>query len=161
MFRKEQAVRGFSADYRQLVDLEMWFYLLRQGRFSYIAEPLIAFRRHDAQQTVVNTRALVHIGEYLALIKANTSFAYPFLVAPFRAYILISECYRVYKLNRRDGFFTPEVVRASIARVISPMTYAVLLPFYLLTLPFYKLMVKLLGDLLTRYTQILPDQPLS
>ena len=158
MFRKSQALRGFDSSYRQLVDLEMWFHLLRQGRFSYITEPLVAFRKHDAQQTVVNNRDLVHIGEYLSLIKDNVSYAYPFFVQPVRTYILVSECYRVFKLNRRDGLFTPEVVRKSVARVISPVKYQLLLPLYLLTLPLYKLMVKVAGVWLTGYSHILPDQ---
>ena len=157
MFRKSQAMRGFNADYRQLVDLEMWFHLLRQGHFSYIAEPLVAFRRHDAQQTVVNTQALVHIGEYLALVKENTSFAYPSLMPPFSTYVLISECYRIVKLNKRDGFFTPDVVRVSLNRVISPLAYRLTFPLYLLLLPFYKLAVKVMGGWLTRYACILPD----
>jgi glycosyltransferase involved in cell wall biosynthesis len=51
MFRREQARRGFNERYIQLVDLEMWFHLLEQGSFAYIAEPICAFRKHPEQQT--------------------------------------------------------------------------------------------------------------
>ena len=54
MFRRNAIGRGFSHDYRQLVDLEMWFALLEAGDFAFTSEPLGAFRRHAAQQTEVN-----------------------------------------------------------------------------------------------------------
>ncbi len=55
LFRKEDAQRGFDPNLRQIVDLEMWFYLLEQGDLAYTREPLCAFRQHAQQQTVVNT----------------------------------------------------------------------------------------------------------
>jgi hypothetical protein len=54
LFRRTQAARGFHPDYRQIMDLEMWFHLLEQGRYSYIADPLCAFRIHPEQQTAVS-----------------------------------------------------------------------------------------------------------
>lgn len=51
MFRRPQSSRGFDARFRQTMDLEMWFYLLEQGRLYWIAQPLGAFRQHPAQQT--------------------------------------------------------------------------------------------------------------
>ena len=54
LFRKSQSARGFDEQLVQLLDQEMWFHLLEQGRFAYIAEPLCAFRQHPAQLTVVN-----------------------------------------------------------------------------------------------------------
>jgi hypothetical protein len=57
MFRKAQASRGFSADYNQAVDLEMWFHLLEQGDLAFLAQPLCAIRLHDDQQTVRNARS--------------------------------------------------------------------------------------------------------
>ncbi len=161
MFRRSQAMRGFNPDYRQFVDLEMWFYLLRQGDFSYIADPLIAFRRHEAQQTVVNTRDLVHLWEYLSLIKQNVRFAYPYILAPFDRYVLMYECYRIFNLNKRDGLFTQEATEASVSGVISPAEYRLQLPLFLLLLPFYKIISKLAGKWLTGYRRILPDVPLA
>lgn len=161
MFRKEQATRGFNGVYRQLVDLEMWFHLLRQGTFAYCAEPLVAFRQHAAQQTVVNTKALVHIWEYLSLIKDNIRFAYPFMIPPLDSYALMYECYRIVKLNQRDGIFTADIAQSSIAKVVSPTAYRRALPLFLLFLPLYKLAAKLARPLLTRYVELLPDTPLA
>jgi glycosyltransferase involved in cell wall biosynthesis len=56
MFRREQATRGYNEQLQQLVDLDLWFQLLEQGRFAYVAEPLCAFRRHAAQQSESNRR---------------------------------------------------------------------------------------------------------
>jgi glycosyltransferase involved in cell wall biosynthesis len=56
MFRRSSASRGYDPAYRQIVDLELWFHLLLKGDLAYVAEPLCAFRRHDAQQTAVNHR---------------------------------------------------------------------------------------------------------
>ena len=54
MFRKSAAVRGFDTTYRQLVDLEMWLHLANQGKVYFTDEPLVAFRRHEQQQTALN-----------------------------------------------------------------------------------------------------------
>ena len=52
MFRRADAARGFHEGYRQLVDLEMWFHLLRTGAFAYLPEPLCRIRRHPRQATL-------------------------------------------------------------------------------------------------------------
>ena len=60
MFRRRQAQRGFDEQLQQLPDVDLWFHLLKQGDFAYLAEPLCAFRRHAAQQTKVNSRSGVN-----------------------------------------------------------------------------------------------------
>ena len=67
MFRREQAVRGFDERYRQLIDLEFWFYLLEENRFAYLAEPLCAFRQHREQQTAVNRQSGAHLKDEIML----------------------------------------------------------------------------------------------
>ena len=54
LFRKKDGGRGFDPKYRQIVDLEMWFYLLEKGDLAYTREPLCAFRQHARQQSAVN-----------------------------------------------------------------------------------------------------------
>lgn len=66
MFRRAQAARGFDEQLPQSLDLDMWFHLLEQGDFAYMAESLCAFRRHAAQQTKVNQRN--GIGDEVLLI---------------------------------------------------------------------------------------------
>lgn len=51
MFRREQAARGFREDYRQLIDLEMWMYLLGSGDMYFIPRPLCTVRQHPLQAT--------------------------------------------------------------------------------------------------------------
>ncbi|HEX2767864.1 MAG TPA: glycosyltransferase family 2 protein, partial [Geobacteraceae bacterium] len=70
MFRKSQAMRGFNAEYGQLVDLEMWFHLLEQGKYAHIGESLSSFRVHPDQQSEKNVQNLLHIDEYFMLLKA-------------------------------------------------------------------------------------------
>jgi glycosyltransferase involved in cell wall biosynthesis len=67
MFRRAAAARGFDPAFRQLVDQEMWFHLLRSGPLVHTTEPLCAFRRHSAQQTAVNHRARLTETELLQL----------------------------------------------------------------------------------------------
>ncbi|MGD0253406.1 MAG: hypothetical protein ABSC01_11995, partial [Verrucomicrobiota bacterium] len=70
MFRREQATRGYNEQFRQLLDLDLWFYLLEQGQFAYLAEPLCAFRRHAAQQSEVNRRNNISQKEHFFMFKA-------------------------------------------------------------------------------------------
>lgn len=51
LLRRAQAGRGFDPEYLQLMDLEMWFRVLEQGRFAFVAEPLCSVRRHRGQAT--------------------------------------------------------------------------------------------------------------
>lgn len=51
MFRRLQGLRGFREDYRQLMDLEMWMYLLQFGSFSYVEQPLCRVRQYSQQAT--------------------------------------------------------------------------------------------------------------
>ena len=69
MFRREQAARGFNEQLHHWLDLDLWFYLLEQGRFAYVAEPLCAFRRHAAQQSEIDRHSGVVSMENLALFK--------------------------------------------------------------------------------------------
>ncbi len=61
LFRKNDAARGFDARYRQLIDLEMWFHLLRKGDFAFVPELLCRFRRHEESQTRRNMESLSFI----------------------------------------------------------------------------------------------------
>lgn len=68
LFRRTQAERGFDPTFRQVVDQEMWFHLLQDGGLVYTSEPLCAFRRHPAQQTVVNEKEQVASGEVMRIV---------------------------------------------------------------------------------------------
>jgi glycosyltransferase involved in cell wall biosynthesis len=57
MFRRAAAGGGFSTEYNQLVDLEMWFRLLLVGSGVLLPTPLCRIRLHDAQATQANIRS--------------------------------------------------------------------------------------------------------
>jgi len=68
MFRASaSAGRGFDSSYRQVVDLEMWLHLLRQGDLVYTKEPLCQFRHHAEQQTAANRKSQVGYHEHMRL----------------------------------------------------------------------------------------------
>lgn len=86
MFRRQLAGRGYDPAYRQMVDMEMWFHLLGQGNFYYLATPLVAFREHDAQQSVHNARAGVFVDEITRLTADYGNR--PEIVSPFWRWLL-------------------------------------------------------------------------
>lgn len=57
MFRRADAARGFDDRYQQLMDLEMWFYLLKRGAFAFLPTPLCRIRQHAEQATRKNLEA--------------------------------------------------------------------------------------------------------
>jgi len=69
LFRKEDALRGFSADFKRLVDVEMWFHLLEQGDLLYLDQPLVQVRQHDSQETHGIIRNLDFIDEEIDLYR--------------------------------------------------------------------------------------------
>ncbi len=71
LFRKADAARGFDPQYRQIVDVEMWFHLLEKGDLAYTREPLCAFRCHPLQQTERNTDSGVAWKEHARFISSR------------------------------------------------------------------------------------------
>jgi glycosyltransferase involved in cell wall biosynthesis/2-polyprenyl-3-methyl-5-hydroxy-6-metoxy-1,4-benzoquinol methylase len=67
MFRASAARRGFDSSYRQVVDLEMWLHLLKQGDLAYTTEPLCQFRNHAEQQTAANGKTQIGYHEHMRL----------------------------------------------------------------------------------------------
>jgi glycosyltransferase involved in cell wall biosynthesis len=70
MFRKSDLDRAFDARFLQMMDIEMWFYLLEKGALAYSSEPLCAFRFHPEQQTARNATAGIGEREHV-LFYAN------------------------------------------------------------------------------------------
>ena len=54
LFRRCDAVRGFSDSIKQNTDIEMWLHLLQRGSLAYDSEPLVEFRRHLNQASQQN-----------------------------------------------------------------------------------------------------------
>ena len=133
LFRKSQAGRGFDPRYRQIVDLEMWFHLLEQGKFAFIGDPLCAFRVHPGQQTRVNIAHFRHHEDILRLIAE-------YLNNPAKGYIGIGRIKRAYltfdyRYNIWKGYRHGRMDRESVLRLIG--ADGTLLRFFL-AYPFYK-----------------------
>jgi glycosyltransferase involved in cell wall biosynthesis len=69
IFRKRDAMRGFSDDFTRLVDVEMWFHLLEKGDLVYIDQPLAKVRQHASQETHGIIRTLDFIDEEIELYR--------------------------------------------------------------------------------------------
>lgn len=67
MFRREMAERGFNELLSQLMDLEMWCYLLEQGSLANLTEEVCAIRRHPRQLTKESIKTGAMIDDNIAL----------------------------------------------------------------------------------------------
>ncbi len=94
LFRKEDAARGFHPDFKQVVDLEFWMHLLRNGNFAYTETPLCAFRRHAEQQTEVNRRTIDGASEHARLLHLYSDY---FALRPEHDQEIFKRLYRLRK----------------------------------------------------------------
>lgn len=68
LFRKVASERGFDPTFRQLVDLEMWYWLLEAGDLMTVPDLVLAFRVHGAQQTAQNALSRVASVETMRMV---------------------------------------------------------------------------------------------
>jgi glycosyltransferase involved in cell wall biosynthesis len=119
LFRKSQALRGYDEGLKQLLDQELWFHLLEQGRFAYIAEPLCAFRQHAAQQTEVNRlRGNCSEEDVLLLERYHDRAWMDEVITPQAVFT------QYYYLRRRPGD-RARAVSEKLARRLTRRSYAV------------------------------------
>ena len=130
LFRKSQSARGFDEQLVQLLDQEMWFHLLEQGRFAYIAEPLCAFRQHPAQLSKVNWRSGASANEGLFLVEKY--YRRPWMKAAATPKMLFTQ---TYYLRKHHGEKAAPLL-AEIARTLSRRAYATWWVWHKLTHPF-------------------------
>jgi glycosyltransferase involved in cell wall biosynthesis len=138
MFRRDSAIRGFDLRYRQLVDVEMWFHLLEQGRFVYLAAPLISFRHHSGQQTKKNVSELNFVDDLILLFDSYLGKPYTGIGQIARAYLTY---YQFYKLQKHagQGQHDMALVREKIRSLYGPKRFALLRPLYRLYTPYWQL----------------------
>ncbi len=134
MFRREQAMRGFDPRYRQLVDLEMWFHLLEQGTFAYVGKPLTSFRVHKEQQTTKNIQFV--FDDRFLLFEDYLDKPYVTLGSIAKKYLRYSQNYGIWKLHREIG---SKYALGRIAVRCPVWKFFLLLPFYKIYAPWYKL----------------------
>jgi len=82
----------------QILDLELWFHLLEQGRFAYIGQPLCAFRLHHDQQSAVHWRS--GVGGKDNPLLAQEYYAKPWLREMATPKMLFTQ---IYYLNKHYG----------------------------------------------------------
>ncbi len=142
MFRKEDAKRGFLPDYRQIVDLEMWFHLLEKGKFAYISEPLCSFRVHAGQQTSKNAGNLPAAEDNFRIFSQYMTRPYITISAFHTGYIRYDNVYRIWKMYRTGRISRDKAVKEIEARY-GYRRFRVIYPLYKTYKPFLKLMKKI------------------
>jgi len=145
MFRRSAGLRGFDPAWRQLVDQEMWFHLLSGGNLVYEPEPLCAFRRHAAQQTVVNRDSHVSSEESLVILARYLDDFSATVNVPLDSFairrLLFNYIYYSRKNSRKDAARTPAVLAAEerLLAQLTPRWYARCMAWHRLTKPLVNL----------------------
>ncbi|NVN89334.1 MAG: glycosyltransferase family 2 protein [Desulfuromonadales bacterium] len=138
MFRRNQATRGFNENYQQIVDLEMWFHLLEQGRFSYISDRLCSFRVHQKQQTARNNQNLGDINDVPHLLEDYAEKPYITLSYFMKAYLCYDHLHGIWKRSQHDQS-RQQAVRTLISDQWGLVAFWGWYPMYKVFKPFLKL----------------------
>lgn len=142
MFRRKAAERGFNPDYDQMIDLEMWFYLLEKGRFAFIDEPLASFRIHPRQKTAENARNLLHFDEFYRLLEEYLTRPYIKISSLTKYYLKVDMVYQFWK-SRKKGLVDRRTAIERIGNRFSVPEFFLVLPFYKTVKPLVKLLKKI------------------
>lgn len=118
MFRRRQAGAGFDERYRQLLDLEFCLRLLEAGQLYYFAQPLSAFRRHEAQASLRNSRSHAIEGDQMLLLREL--LARPWLADVKEKHWLFGQ---LYGLRRNQEFRSSELRPQLLRRLGWPRYY--------------------------------------
>jgi hypothetical protein len=144
MFRRSMSQRGFKTNYRQLVDLEMWFHLLEQGSFAYINDPLCSFRLHGQQQSEKNKVNFAILYDNFYLLHDYLDKEYITLSFFMRQYLLYEKVYAVHKLYRK-GVLDHEAAHKLIDQNYGYARFLAYYPLYKTIKPCNKLLSKLMA----------------
>ena len=138
LFRKREAARGFDPRFHQLVDLEMWFHLLEQGKFAYLAAPLCSFRNHEGQQTKKNEAELRFIDDLVCLFKEYLAKPYVGVSQTESSYLTYYQFYKLWK-HARQGQHDIALVQEKISQLYGPWRFALLRSFYRMYTPYWQM----------------------
>jgi glycosyltransferase involved in cell wall biosynthesis len=109
MFRRSTATRGFDDRFVGHLDYEMWFHLLEQGDFVYLAETLGTWRVHETQQTAKHQKTGAAEHEHLAFVE--TYYAKPWLKKAATPRLLFTQIYHLKKqYGRQAAHLTSEMM---------------------------------------------------
>jgi glycosyltransferase involved in cell wall biosynthesis len=142
MFRRSQAARGFLVNYRQIVDLEMWFHLLEQGDLACLEEPLCSFRVHGRQQTQVNEENVSDLFDFCYLAQDYLDKEYVTLSGFMKGFVRYDGFFRIWKLHKR-GKLSREAAQQLIDTHYGLARFRRWLPWYKVFKPCLKLYLKI------------------
>lgn len=111
LFRRSQAQRGFDERLTQYMDQEMWWHLLEQGDYVYLAEALATWRLHGSQQTKLTYGK--GLGEELSLLR--TYYEKPWLQAAATPRMLFVQSRSLEKKYGRQSADLVRKLRASLS----------------------------------------------
>lgn len=117
MFRRAAAGRGFDLRFEGHLDYEMWFHLLEQGDFYYLAEPLATWRVHQKQKTAVLHDDETSAREHLVFVERYFSREWMRQAATER--MLFSQ---IYYLEKQYGSEARRLTREMRSR-LSPRAF--------------------------------------
>ena len=103
MFRRARAGRGFDERLFHAADWEMWLHLLEQGSFGFIAEPLVAYRRHPRQQTEKDKLSVSQYEDHLAILDRYLERPYVRLTRRRKDYLRHRALAALVRRSRRLG----------------------------------------------------------
>lgn len=146
LFRREQASRGFNTRYRHLLDMEMWFHLLEQGKFAFINRPLCSFRVHPGQVTMENVGNLSDLDDYYLLLSDYLGKSYIRSGPLMKKYWFFDAVYQYWRLKKRGAIDKRKALEKIGSRMPVYRFFAVY-PLYKTVKPFYKLFTRLASDL--------------
>ena len=128
MFRRDKGMRGFDEKFFHSADWEMWLHVLEQGCFSYIQEPLCAYRKHDRQQTEKDKLTLTQYEDQRALLARYLD----------KPYLRFSKLRKQYILHKATSDFAKRSKRldlpdgAQLIKKYGPLKFRALAPFFFL-----------------------------
>ena len=133
LFHRRAAQRGFDDRFIGHLDFEMWFHLLEQGDFFYLAETLATWRVHEMQQTATHKNSGAAQDEHLMFME--TYYAKSWLKRAATDRMLFAQ---IYSLKKNYGQRARQLTSAMM-RQLTPRRYAWQWLKYKTTRPWQKL----------------------
>lgn len=115
MFRSQFSGTGFDTSCFHLGDIDMWFSVLKNGEYYFIAEPLASFRRHSLNATNNNLSGLLFALDAVYLGKKYRQILADFGESEEHYLLRVAEyaAMQVDHLVSKQGLTVEEVLAAS------------------------------------------------
>jgi glycosyltransferase involved in cell wall biosynthesis len=129
MFPKKLVERGLDQRYKQILDLEFWFYLLEKGNFVYTEEALVGFRSHSNQATKVNMMSEEYLEDTPLLYEKYLDKEYLSYDENAKRFMWLSYCRSLWKLYK-NGRLSEKIARNNVEKYFGYYSFIFFLPFY-------------------------------